>query len=117
MNRHYLGVTTFSSHLVDLGFSDVGTLLSLLQLMLNLSALGQVSVGCLLLKCDRASRFEKSNYGPNKTFWDHMKFSLESHNRGCALDIVRQPEPEITAYTINWFLQSILDYALLPLFL
>merc|ERR1712208_33956 len=43
-----LGVTAFSSHLVDLGFSDVRALLCLLQLMLNLPALGQVSVGCFL---------------------------------------------------------------------
>merc|ERR1712208_193873 len=43
-----LGVTAFSSHLVDLGFSDVRALLCLLQLMLNLPALGQVSIGCFL---------------------------------------------------------------------
>merc|ERR1719147_360778 len=43
-----LGITTLSSHLVDLGLSDVGALFRLLQLMLKLSALGQVGVGCLL---------------------------------------------------------------------
>ena len=49
----YLGVTAFSSYLVDLGFSDVSALFSLLQLMLNLPALGQVRVGCFLLQYDK----------------------------------------------------------------
>ena len=48
-----LGVTTLSSHLVDLGLSDVGALFRLFQLMLNLPELGQVGVGCLLLQHDR----------------------------------------------------------------
>ena len=42
-------ITTLGSELVDLRFSDVGTLLSLLQLMLDLPELGHVGVGLFLL--------------------------------------------------------------------
>ena len=42
-------VTALSSELVDLGLSNVSTLLSLLQLMLNLPEPGHVGVGLLLL--------------------------------------------------------------------
>ena len=42
-------VTTLGSELVDLRFSNISTFLSLLQLMLHLPELGQVSVGLLLL--------------------------------------------------------------------
>ena len=52
-----LPFTTLGSELVDLRLSDVGTLLSLLQLMLNLPELGHVGVELLLL-CDIESRFE-----------------------------------------------------------
>lgn len=47
---HLASVTTFCSHLVDLRLSNVCTLLSLFQLMLDLSALGQMSIGLFLLK-------------------------------------------------------------------
>merc|ERR1719309_46905 len=41
-------ITALGSQLVDLGLSNVSTLLSLFQLVLNLPALGQVNVGLLL---------------------------------------------------------------------
>ena len=43
-------ITAFGSQLVDLGFSDVSTLLSFLHLMLDLPEPGQVSIGLLLLQ-------------------------------------------------------------------
>ena len=43
------GIAALDLELVDLGLSNVSTLLSLLQLMLNLPALGQVSIGLFLL--------------------------------------------------------------------
>ena len=42
-------IAALGPELVDLGLSNVGTLLRLLQLMLNLPALGQVGVGLFLL--------------------------------------------------------------------
>ena len=42
-------VTGLGSELVDLSLSDVSTLLSLLQLMLNLPELRHVLVSCFLL--------------------------------------------------------------------
>ena len=48
--RIYLSsISALGSQLVDLGLSDVSTLLSFLQLMLHLPEPGQVSVGLLLL--------------------------------------------------------------------
>ncbi len=44
-------VTALGSQLVDLGLCNVSTLLSLLQLVLDLPALGQMNVGLLLLQC------------------------------------------------------------------
>ena len=43
------GIAALNLELVDLGLSNVSTLLGLLQLMLNLPALGQVSIGLFLL--------------------------------------------------------------------
>lgn len=42
-------VTTLGPQLVDLRLSDVGSLLSLVQLMLDLAGLAQMSVGLFLL--------------------------------------------------------------------
>lgn len=46
---HLPHVSTLHFHLVDLRLGDVGALLRLLQLVLHLPQLGQVSVGLLLL--------------------------------------------------------------------
>ena len=46
---HLSAIAALGPELVDLGLSNVSTLLSLLQLMLNLPALGQVSIGLFLL--------------------------------------------------------------------
>lgn len=51
MGKIYLATfTALSSQLVDLGLCNVSTLLSLLQLVLDLPALGQMNSGLLLLK-------------------------------------------------------------------
>lgn len=46
---HLACVSILHFHLVDLGLSDVGSLFGLLQLMLHLPQLSQVSVGLLFL--------------------------------------------------------------------
>ena len=46
---HLSAIAALGPEFVDLGLSNVSTLLSLLQLMLNLPALGQVSIGLFLL--------------------------------------------------------------------
>lgn len=48
VNIYLARVTALCSHFVDLGLGNVSTLFSLLQLMLDLPALGQVRI-CLLL--------------------------------------------------------------------
>lgn len=50
--RYLDNFATLGSEFVDLGLGDVGSLLSLLHLMLHLPKPGQVSVGLLLL-CDK----------------------------------------------------------------
>ena len=50
LSHGYLSmITALGSQLVDLGLSDVSTLLSFLHLMLDLPEPGQVSIGLLLL--------------------------------------------------------------------
>lgn len=51
-------VTGLGSELVDLSLSDVSTLLSLLQLMLNLPELRHVLVCCFLLGEEKRGRAE-----------------------------------------------------------
>ena len=46
---HLSAIAALGPEFVDLGLSNVSTLLSLLQLMLHLPALGQVSIGLFLL--------------------------------------------------------------------
>lgn len=49
LKPHLSKVSALGPHLVHLGFSDVCTLLRLLQLMLHLPELGKVNTGLLLL--------------------------------------------------------------------
>ena len=49
MVTYLASITALGSQLVDLGFSDVGTLLSFLHLMLHLPVPGKVCVGLFLL--------------------------------------------------------------------
>lgn len=63
----YLGahVTAFGAQLVDLRLSDVGSLLSLVQLVLQFAELSQVSVGLLLLQ--EAVHGEQESAGRSET--------------------------------------------------
>ncbi|KAJ8360949.1 hypothetical protein SKAU_G00174740 [Synaphobranchus kaupii] len=49
IKKYLANITALGSQLVDLGLSDVGTLLRFLHLMLHLPVPGQVSVGLFLL--------------------------------------------------------------------
>ena len=69
-------LSTLGSELVDLRLSNVSTLLSLLQLMLNLPELGHVGVGLLLLG----------------GFWgktSEAQFQLIHNNNWAMCDIIR----------------------------
>lgn len=70
LNVSYLArVTAFCSQLVDLGLCNVCTLLSLLQLVLDLPALGQMSIGLFLLENKQKKSYIQKNI--------YIKISLE----------------------------------------
>ena len=54
-------VSALGTHLVDLRLSDVGSLFSLVQLMLQLAELAQMSIGLLLLKDSQRTKKKKKH--------------------------------------------------------